>query len=179
MNLNFFLAEGGGILDATLRTFGVDWPHLTAQIINFCILAFLLHRFAYRPILQALEERKQRIADSLANADKIKTELAKTETLRQEILDQANTQANQLIAEARAAAERLRETETQKAIATAEQIVAKAREATVLDHARIMNELKQEIGRLVVSTSAKVVGRILTREDQQRLIEEANRQLAA
>ena len=157
----------------------MDWPHLISQIISFSIVAFLLHRFAYKPILEVLEERRQRIAEGLANAEKIKGELAKTATARQEILNQANTQANQLIAEARAAAERLREAETQKAIATAEQIIAKAREAATLDHTRMLNELRQEIGRLVVATTAKVADKVLTAEDQQRLVQETSRQLAA
>ena len=173
-----FFAQAG-ILETTARTFGVDWPHLISQIISFSIVAFLLHRFAYKPILEVLEERRQRIAEGLANAEKIKGELAKTATARQEILNQANTQANQLIAEARAAAERLREAETQKAIATAEQIIAKAREAATLDHTRMLNELRQEIGRLVVATTAKVADKVLTAEDQQRLVQETSRQLAA
>ena len=76
-----------------------------------------------------LEERRQRIAEGLANAEKIKAELARTEAQRLEVLAQANAQATKLIEEARAAAARVQEQETQKAIAAAEQIIAKAREA--------------------------------------------------
>ena len=67
------------------RTFGVDWPHLIAQIISFCIVCALLYRFAYRPVLAMLEERRKRIAEGLANAEKIKAELAQTEAKRQEM----------------------------------------------------------------------------------------------
>ena len=162
-----------------LGQLGVDWPHFIAQIISFLVVAGLLYRFAYKPILKVLEERKQRIADSLANAERIKAELARTEAARQEVLNQANLQANKLIEEARAAAARVQEQETQKAITAAEQIMAKAREAAAQDHARMMAELKREVGRLVVETTAKVTGKILTVEDQQRLAEETNRQLAA
>lgn len=163
----------------TAKAFGVDWPHLIAQIISFCIVAFLLHRFAYKPILQVLDERRQRIAEGLANAEKIKTELARTEAARQEVLNQANAQANKLIEEARVAAGRVLETESQKAIATAEQIIAKAREAAAADHARMINELRREIGQLVVKTTAKVTGKILTLDDQKRLADETNKELAA
>ena len=168
-----------GMFGETAKEFGVDWPHFIAQVISFCIVAFLLQRFAYTPVLAVLEERRQRIADGLANAEKIKAELAKTETARQEVLNQANTQANKLIEEARAAAARVQELETQKAIAAAEQIIAKAREAAALDHARMLTELKREIGNLVVQTTAKVTGKILTPDDQRRLAEETNKQLAA
>ena len=161
------------------QTFGIDWKHLIAQVISFCIVAGLLQRFAYRPILRVLEERRQRIAEGLANAEKIKAELARTEAARQEVLNQANLQANRLIEEARAAAARVQEQETQRAIAAAEQIIAKAREAAAQDHARMLADLRREIGQLVVKTTAQVAGKILTVEDQRRLIEETNRQLAA
>src|SRR6266513_1593515 len=159
--------------------FGLDKPHFFAQVISFCIVTFLLYRFAYKPILGILEERRQRIAESLANAEKIKAELARTEALQREALEKANAQASKLIEEARAAAARVQEQETQKAIAAAEQIIAKAREAAAQDHARMLTELKREVGRLVVETTSKVTGKILTVEDQRRLAEETNRQLAA
>ena len=183
MNQIILLAGIGSDLADTARStaekFGFDWAHFGAQVINFLIVAGVLVVFAYKPILNELEERKQRIAQGLANAEKIKEELARTEAARQEVLNQANLQANKLIEEARAAAARLQEQETQKAIAATEQIIAKAREAAAQDHARMLAELKREVGRLVVAATAKVTGKILTVEDQQRLAEETNRQLAA
>lgn len=160
------------------RTFGVDWSHFIAQVISFTIVCVLLYKFAYKRVLTMLEERRQRIAEGLANAERSKAELAKAEAQRQEILAQANNQANKLIEEARTAAARVQEQETQKAIATAEQIVAKAREAAAQDHARMLADLKREIGRLVVQTTATVTGKILTSEDQRRLAEETAKQVA-
>lgn len=175
-------ASSGGLADTVREVgeqFGVDWPHFLAQCFSFAIVAFLLHRFGYRPALQMLEERKQRIAESLANAEKIKAELAKTEAARKEILAQAEAQAVRMIEEARAAATRVLEEETQKAKAAAEQIIAKAHEAGEAELARMRAELRREVGRLVVQTTARVAGKVLTPEDHDRLIEEANRQLAA
>jgi len=160
-------------------TFGVDWPHLIAQIISFSIVCTLLYFFAYKRVLAMLEERRQRIAEGLANAEKIKSELARAETQRLDILAQANNQATKLIEEARAAAAKVQEQETQKAIAAAEQIISKAREAAAADHARMLTELKREVGRLVVQTTAAVTGKVLTNEDQRRLAEETARQVAA
>jgi F-type H+-transporting ATPase subunit b len=169
----------GGIIGDTAREFGVDWPHFIAQVISFSIVAFLLHRFAYKRVLDMLEERRHLIAESVANAEKMKGELAKAEAQRQETLNQANAQAVKLIEEARAAAARVQEVETQKAIAAAEQIIAKAREAAAADHARMLAELKREVGRLVVQTTATVTGKILTPEDHQRLAEATTKQLVA
>ena len=163
----------------TAEKFGLSGPQFLAQVISFCIVAFLLYRFAYKPILTMLGERRERIAESLANAEKIRQELARAETERQQILAQANAQANKLIEEARAAAARVQEQETQKAIATAEQIVLKAREAAAAEHTRMMTELKREVGRLVVETTGRVTGKVLSPDDQRRLAEETSRQLAA
>jgi ATP synthase, F0 subunit b len=160
-------------------TFGVDWPHLFAQIISFGIVCILLYKFAYKRVLTMLEERRQRIAEGLANAEKSKAELAKAQEQRQDVLNQAHAQANKLIDEARAAAARVQEQETQKAIAAAEQIIVKAREAAAQDHARMLAELKREVGRLVVQTTTTVTGKILTPEDQRRLAEETAKQVAA
>jgi len=163
----------------TLQTLGIQWPKLVAQVINFAIVMFVLWKWAYQPVLKMLELRRDKVAESITNADKIKAELAATEAKRLEVLNQANDQANKLIEEARAAAARVQAQETQRAVAAAEQIVAKAREATTQDHARMLTELKREVGRLVVQTTAAVTGKVLTPEDQRRLIEDANKQLGA
>jgi F-type H+-transporting ATPase subunit b len=160
------------------RNFGVDWLHLGAQIVSFLIVCALLYKFAYKRVLAVLEQRRQVIADSLANAEKIKADLARTEAQRQAVMLQANAQATKLIEEARAAAAKVQEQETQKAIAAAEQIIAKAREAAEQDHARMMAELKREVGRLVVQTTATVTGKLLTPDDQRRLAEETARAVA-
>ena len=160
-------------------TFGVDAPRLVSQVISFVIVCALLYFFAYKRVLAMLEERRQRITEGLANAEKIKAELARTEAQRAEVINQANAQATRLIEEARAAAARVQEQETQKAIAAAEQIISRAREAAAADHARMLAELKREVGRLVVQTTATVTGKVLTPEDQRRLAEEAARQVAA
>jgi len=157
---------------------GIHWKILVAQTINFSIVLFVLWRFAYRPIFAMLEARRAKIAEGLANAEKIKAELARTEAERKRILAQAGDVANQMIEEGRSAAARVREVETQRAIAAAEQIMAKAREAAAQDHARMLSELKSEVGRLVVQTTAAVTGKVLTPDDQRRLAEETANQLA-
>ena len=172
-------AEPTGQMETIARTFGVDWSHLTAQIISFSIVCALLYRFAYRPVLAMLEERRQQIAQGLANAEKVKAELARTEAQRQEVMTKANAQATQLIEEGRLAAARVQEQETQKAIAAAEQIVVKSRQAAAEDYARMLAELRREVGRLVVHTATAVTGKILTPEDQRRLAEETAKQVNA
>jgi F-type H+-transporting ATPase subunit b len=171
--------ESGGQVEQIARTFGVDWPHLIAQIVSFGIVCALLYLFAYKPVLKMLTARRELIAQGLANSEKIQAELAKTETQRQEVLTQANAEAAQLLEDARNAAAQLRERETAKANVAAKQIIAKAREEAASDHTRMLTQLKREVGRLVVQTTAAITGKVLTTEDQQRLAQETVRELSS
>src|SRR5213593_2276686 len=179
MNVMIAATSGGftDMLRDVADTFGWNPWLFLSQVISFAIVAFLLKRFAYKPILAVLEERRQRIAEGLLNADKIKQQLAEAEQRHAEILTKANAQAQKMIDEARESAGHVAERKEQEAIAAAEQIIAKAREASVIEHEKTMESLKRELGRLVVDTTAKVTGKVLTPEDQQRLQEEAARQL--
>ena len=181
MGVVFLLAEAGtgGGVQQIANTFGVDWPHLLSQIISFAIVCLLLQRFAYKPILAVLEQRRRTIEEGQLNAEKIKKELAEAEKRYQEILAKANADGQKMIDEARESAAHLSERKQQEAVAAAEQIIAKAREAAAIEHDRTMESLKRELGRLVVETTAKVTEKVLTPEDQRRLQEEAARQLAS
>jgi F-type H+-transporting ATPase subunit b len=179
--MNFVLAAASGGFSETLHdtaeTFGWNPWLFLSQVISFVIVALLLRRFAYKPILAVLEERRRKIEEGQLNAEKIKKELAEAEKRYQEILAKANADAQRMIDEARESAAHLSERKQQEAIAAAEQILAKAREASALEHERTMESLKRELGRLVVDTTAKVTGKVLTQEDQRRLQEEAAREV--
>jgi F-type H+-transporting ATPase subunit b len=170
---------GGGQIAEIARTFGVDWIHLGAQIVSFAILCALLYRFAYHPVLATLAERRRQIAEGLASAERMKADMVRTEQMREQVMKDAGVQANALIEDGRAAAARVQRDETAKAIAAAEQIIAKARQVTAQDHARMLAELKGEVGRLVVQTVAAVTGKVLTADDQRRLSEETVSRLKA
>jgi F-type H+-transporting ATPase subunit b len=176
MTLTFLAASALDSARETAETFGWNPWLFLSQVISFVIVAALLRKFAYKPILTVLQERRDRIAEGLANADKIKQQLAEAEKRHQEILAKANDEAQKMIDDARVSAGHMAEKRQQEAIAAAEQIMAKAREASALEHERTMAELKRELGRLVVDTTAKVTGKVLTPEDQRRLQEEAARQ---
>ena len=180
MNMMIAAAAGGfsDTLHDTAETFGWNPWLFFSQVISFVIVALLLRCFAYKPILNVLEERRRRIEEGQLNAEKIKRQLDEAEKRYSEILAKANAEAQKMIDEARESSAHLAERKQQEAIAAAEQIIAKAREASAIEHERTMDSLKQELGRLVVDTTAKVTGKVLTPEDQQRLQEEAMSQLA-
>ncbi len=165
-------------MNETLEMLGIQWSKLIIQLINFTIVLLVLKRFAYAPVFKILDARKAKIAEGVANSDKIKTQLAQTQADSQKILADAGELANKIIADARAAASRVTEQESQKAIAVAEQIIAKAREAAQQERAATLAELKREVGRLVVQTTLTVTGKVLTADDQRRLAEETQKQIA-
>src|SRR5437764_7575197 len=174
-------AASGGfneMLHDTAETFGWNPWLFLSQVISFAIVALLLRRFAYKPIVAVLEDRRRKIEEGQLNAEKIRKELAEAEKRYQEILAKADADAQRMIDEARQSAAHLSERKQQEAIGAAEQIVAKAKEAAALEHERQMQALKRELGRLVVETTEKVTGKVLTPDDQKRLQEESARQVA-
>src|ERR1700738_1833918 len=123
MNLTFFAAASfTETLKETADTFGWNWELFLSQVISFTIVSLLLRRFAYKPILAVLEDRRRKIEEGQLNAEKIRKQLAESEKRYQEILAKANTDAQRMIDEARESAAHLSERKQQDAILTGEQI---------------------------------------------------------
>ena len=166
-------------MEQIAQTFGVDWPHLTAQVVSFSIVCALLYRLAYKPILAMLAARRELIAQGLVNTEKINAALAAIELQRQQIITAAQQEAAGLVDEGRAVARRIREQEAQRATASADRVVLRAREQAERERTVMVAMVKREIGHLVVETTAAVAGRVLTPDDQRRLVQETTQQLKA
>lgn len=162
-----------------LTTFGVAWPKFLAQVILFLTVYLILKKFAFGPIIAVFEQRRRTLEEAQANAEKIKRQLAESELRCQEILKKANADAQRIIEEGRVSADAQTQKSLQQAIKDAEGIIEKANENVELERARMVAEVKGEMVRLVVDTTAKVAGKILTKEDQDRLASETTKQLAA
>jgi F-type H+-transporting ATPase subunit b len=150
-----------------------------AQCVAVTILFVVMYHFAWKKVLVILEERRNTIEQSLKNADRIKQELADAESARLNVLQKANEQATKIIAEAEKSAEAVKERRAQEASRQAEDIIKSAHEAAVLDRNRLMAELKAQIGALVIQTTEKVTGKVLSPADQARLNDETLRQVEA
>lgn len=175
--MNFILAAATQIepdvWDNLTKTFGLNLPFFAAQVINFFLVIFVLKKFAFGPIQEMLEKRKQRIADGEAKLVEIEKQLADSEKRTAEMLDEANADAKRMIEEAKESAAKLGEAETQKAIASAQNILAKAEEAAKAERAEMVSELKAEFGKLVTAATSQVAGKVLTDDDQRRINEES------
>ena len=167
------------VLNQIFLTFGVSWQKFGAQAILFLIVYLVLKQFAFGPVVAMFEERRRRIEEGQLNAEKIKKQLAESEVRCQEILRKANADAQRIIEEGRTSSDAHSQKASQQAIKDAESIITRAHETVVLDRAKMVAEVKQEMIHLVVDTTAKVAGRILTKDDQDRLASETAKQIAA
>lgn len=166
-------------LQDTLEQFGWNPLAFFSQVISFSLVAFLLNKFAYKPVLAMLEERKKRIEDGLANARQVEAKLAEATKAAEDIRGKANADAVKMIADAQAAAKVVTEREGQRAVAQAADIIQKAREAGEAEAKRLMAELKKDISRLIVDSTAKVTGKVLTDADRKTIVDSTNKELAA
>ena len=163
---------------AILDNLGIDFPKIIAQIIIFGIVYLILSKYAFGPVTALLEQRRTRIAAGEANLDQIRLNLASSEAQAAAALAKANADAARIIKEASDAAASIAEQKKQDAVAEAQSIIAKAKEATELERARVMAELKRDFGRLVIDTTSKVTGKTLSSEDHARLNQEALAQIS-
>jgi len=166
-------------LTNVLQSFGVNKEAFIASLVNFVILLIVLHKFAYKPLLQVLEERRRKIAEAMKQSEQIKEELAKTQAAREEILTLANSSAQKMIDEARLAAEKFKDQRLNEALLQAQETLKKAQQAGQQEREKIMSDLRKEMVALVVATTSKVTGKILTADDQKRLTDETLKELAA
>lgn len=167
------------VITNLLTNFGISWPKFIAQVILFVTVYIVLSKLAFGPVIKMLEERRRRIEEAQANAEKIKKQLADAEVHYQEILRKANDEATKLLEQARLSSEAISQKQLEKAIKDAEGIIAKANEAITAERNKMVAEVKHEMVDLVVNTTAKVVGKVLTPEDQKRLSDETVTRLAA
>ena len=146
-------------------------------ILTFLVLVGLLTKFAWRPLLQALDSRQQRIQQALDDAERAKQELERLNQESAQIIRQARVEADQIVAMSRSDAERLREEMRQKARAEADGIVKTAERQIQLETARAIQQIRHEAADLSVAIASKLIQRNLTKEDNEKLIDEALKQL--
>jgi F-type H+-transporting ATPase subunit b len=148
-------------------------------IVTFLVLLTLLAKFAWRPLLTALDSRQETIRKALDDAAQAKLELEKLQRESAEIIRQARVEAEQVIARSRSDAERLKEELRQKAKADAEGIIRNAERQIQLETGRAIQQLRHEAVDLSVTIASKLLQRNLSAADNERLIEEALRQMDA
>jgi F-type H+-transporting ATPase subunit b len=146
-------------------------------IITFLVLLALLAKFAWRPLLEALETRQNAIRKSLDDAQKAKQELERLNAESAQIVARARVEADGIISQSRSDGERLRQEIRHKARAEADMIVKNAERQIQLETTRAIEQIRHEAVDLSVMIASKIIQRNLSKEDNERLIDEALRQV--
>ncbi len=154
-----------------LNQFGVQPILLIAQIVNFLVLLFILKRFLYKPLLKVLDERKQKIAKSLKDAEKIAKELENTEANKEKILVDASLEARQIIEEATKSASEVISQAHEKATAGISTMIKKAEDSISLEREQMHQEIKTELADMVALALERVTGKVLTQKDQKEILQ--------
>lgn len=148
-------------------------------ILTFLVLVALLAKFAWRPLLEALESRQQGIRKALDDAQTAKQELERLEQESAQIVRKARADAEAVLTQSRADGERLREEIRQKAKSEAEGILRNAERQIQLETGRALQQIRAEAVDLSVSIASKILQRNISKEDNDRLIADALKQVEA
>ncbi len=152
---------------------GLNLPVLIAQLVNFFLLLVLLRIFLYKPILEMLDRRAQRIREGVEAADQSKEQASQAEAEVAKQIDEARQQSQTLVVQAQEAANRIQEESRNQARQEAETLLERARNEIQLERDQAIAELRGEFAEITVSAAEKVISQSLDRQAHQRLIDEA------
>jgi len=162
MNIVGMLFLEGGLLDPHIGT-------IVYVIITFLILLFILGKFAWKPILNGLEEREKRIADAIKKAEDSNKEASEIMAKFDQIIADANAKADQSIRSGKEAAERIRHELVEKAKADAAKLIENAKAEIERDRIAMMQEMKSELVNITISVAEKIIDSNLNDEKNKAL----------
>lgn len=156
-----------------LTNFGVKPVLLIAQVVNFLLLLFILKRFLYKPILKVLDERKQKIVQSLKNADEIKAKLEQITLEREEKLKKASKEAEEILQIASVNADKIITQAHEKAYKDIEKLIEKSKQEMDFEKEKLHQEVREEVADLLGLALQKVTGKVLSDKEQQELVKKS------
>lgn len=138
-------------------------------IISFVVLLIILKKFAWTPILAALDEREKGIKDNIEAAKKAREEAEQSLTVYRQKIAEAQAEAQMIVVKARADAERVRDELIEKSKADAQSQIERARKQIELESEAALKAIRTEISSLAIFAAEKIISRSLTPEDHRRL----------
>jgi len=141
-------------------------------IITFVVLLLILWKTAWRPVVEALDARAEKVRSDIENADRARQEAEKLLAQHKAMMDNAKNEAAKIIADSRAEAERLRNEILEKATADAKEVSDRAKREIDLAKDRALADLKAEVVNLSTEIAAKIINKNLNPDDQKALVEE-------
>ncbi|MDF9832224.1 F-type H+-transporting ATPase subunit b [Ereboglobus sp. PH5-5] len=156
---------------------GVEPKAIIVQLISFLILFGVLYWFGIKPVIATMGARQKKIDEGIKYAGQMKAELAAAQQKQEAILREAQTKAQQIIADTQKSAKEYADKQQQEAVARAADIVAKAQQAVELEHKKMLADARGEIARLVVATTERVLAKKLSDADRASYNETAAQEL--
>ena len=153
-----------------LTKLGVDWKLLIAQIVNFTILVGVLSYFVYRPLLDLLDARRERIRTAMENAKRVEEQTRELEQFRLDQLKKIDQEIGAMLERGKQHAEKIQEGILADAKREADGILAKARRQLEDERARAFHELQDSLASMIVRMTEKILEREFSSADQERLL---------
>jgi F-type H+-transporting ATPase subunit b len=153
-----------------MEKLGLNVSELIWQIVAFGLLIFLLQRFLYKPILKMLEERRNRIDQSMRDARIAAEKAVAAQEEFERRVNESKREAQMVLAQANEMSAKLREDILAEAREQARQLIDKAKEEIEAERARTMAQLEKQVADLAITVSERVIGESLNEESQRRLI---------
>ena len=153
-----------------LETLGIHFPSLAIYLVNFLLVLLLLYLFAYKPILRLMDQRAERIRESLEAADTARQEAASSQEAIQEQVTEARREGQRIMDQAREASERFRTEERDKARQEAEAFVERAKEDIARERDTALQEVRASFGDLAITAAERVIRSSLDRQAHEELI---------
>ena len=153
-----------------LETLGIHFPSLAIYLVNFLIVLVLLYLFAYKPILKLMDQRADRIRESLEAADLARQEAASSQEVIQEQINEARREGQRIMDQTREAADRFRAGEMDKARQEAEAFVERARADIARERDTAIQEVRTSFGDLAITAAERVIRSSLDRTAHESLI---------
>ena len=153
-----------------LETLGIHFPSLAIYLVNFLLVLLLLYLFAYKPILRLMDQRADRIRESLEAADTARQEAASSQEAIQEQITEARREGQRIMDQAREASERFRTEEMDKARREAEAFVERAKDDIARERDTALQEVRASFGDLAITAAERVIRSSLDRQAHEELI---------
>jgi F-type H+-transporting ATPase subunit b len=160
-------------MDELIKTFHIETNLIIAQLVNFTIVLLVLYKFAYKPILKALNDRTGKIEKGIKNAEEAQNKLAEIAQKEKEILSEAKKEAQKIIAEAEKVGVKNKEEIIAESKKQSEKILADAEKKIESEKNKMFAEVKAEVADLIVAATGKIINEKLDAGKDKELIEKS------
>ena len=172
-------SESSNAVTRLMDNFGVQGDLLVAQVINFCLVSYVLYRFAIKPVLKTVEERQKKISEGLQYAEEMKAQLAATEQERLDLLKKAQEDAQSLFAKTKRESETYLQEQKHIAEQKVDQMLMQAQNTIESERRKMLAEAKIEVADLVIATTERVLKDMLTDDVRNQFNQKASEILAS